>query len=415
MSTRREFLATASALAAAPLIHAHVGGSDMLKVGLVGCGGRGTGAAENALKADPHVQLYALADAFADRLHDSLGSLTAGFGKKVDVPESRQFVGLDAYKQLIDSGVDVVLLASPPGFRPAHLRYAVEKGKHIFCEKPMAVDGPGVRSVLESAAMAKQKGLALVSGFCYRYDPPKRETVKRIHEGAIGDVVAVQTNYLTQAIWMKERQPGWGDLEYQIRNWYYFTWLSGDFIVEQHIHSLDKAAWVLGGYPVAAYALGGRQVRTDPKFGHIYDHFAVAFEYPNGKRAFSYCRQQLGCFNDVSDHVIGTKGTAELMRHVIEPAGGKKWKYEGPRPSMYDHEHVELFASIRGGQPINDGEFMAHSTLMGILGRMAAYTGKRVTWQQALQSKEDLSPPVLDFKAEAGLPPVAMPGQTKFS
>jgi myo-inositol 2-dehydrogenase/D-chiro-inositol 1-dehydrogenase len=414
MTTRRDFLTTAACgLAAAPFVNAHVAGGETLKVGLVGCGGRGTGAAENALGADRDVKVVALADAFADRVEDCHGKLTKAFPDKVDVPPDRRFVGLDAYKQLIDCGVDVVLLCTPPGFRPAQLRYAVEKRKHVFCEKPMAVDGPGVRSVMESAKIARKHNTNLVSGFCFRYDLPKRETVRRIHDGAIGDVLAIHATYLTGTLWHFDRQPHWSDAEWQVRNWMYFAWLSGDHNVEQHVHNLDKALWVLkDAKPKSATGVGGRQVRTDPKFGHIYDHHAVAYEFDNGVKVFSFCRQMAGCDRDIHDHVIGTRGQAHLMKHTVEPAGGSRWKYSGPTPVMYQVEHDELFAAIRAGKVINDGEFMAQSTLMAVMGRMATYTGKKVTWEHALNSPDELMPKNLTLDAELPVPPVAKPGVT---
>src|SRR5947209_3466305 len=276
----------------------------------------------------------------------------------------------------------------------------------------MAVDGPGVRSVIQSAEIAKQKKTCLVSGFCYRYDPPKRETVRRLHDGAIGDVLNIQANYLTGPIWHVERTPAMSDMEWQMRNWYYFTWLSGDHIVEQHVHNLDKAAWVLKDqYPKSAVGLGGRQVRTDPKFGQIFDHHAVVFEYASGPKVFSFCRQMRNCFVDVSDHIIGTEGVCDLMRHSVN--GSNPWHYQGPPCDMYQQEHDELFAGIRAGKALNDGSFMARSTLMAIMGRMATYTGQKVTWQQALHSKEDLTPPRLEMDASLPPPAVAKPGVTK--
>jgi predicted dehydrogenase len=405
----------AGTLAAAANLHAHVGGNDVLRVGLIGCGGRGTSAAENAVNADRYTKLVALADAFPDRIEKSLAQmqrdLGESFSQKVDVPPDRRFSGFDAFKNVIDS-VDVVLLCTPPAFRPMHLKAAVEAGKHIFCEKPMAVDGPGVRSVIESARLAKEKNLNLVSGFCYRYDPPKREAIRRIHDGAIGKVLAIHCNYLTGTIWHVERKPDMSDMEWQMRNWYYFTWLSGDHIVEQHVHNLDKAAWVLKDeYPIAATGVGGRQVRTDPKFGHIFDHHAVIFEYKSGPKVFSFCRQNKNCAQDVSDHIMGSEGSCQLMKHAI--TGPNEWAYRGESVDMYQVEHNELFAAIRAGKTINDGEFMAKSTLMAILGRMATYTGKRVTWNQALNSKENLMPEKLDMAISLPMPPVAMPGTTK--
>lgn len=422
--TRRGFLKASSvavvggALAGSLALSrsAHAAGSDVLKIGLIGCGGRGTGAAAQALKADANVKLTAMGDAFADRLQSSLTQLRKQSEDKVAVTEETCFVGFDAYKQVIDSGVDVVLLCSPPHFRPAHLQAAVAAGKHVFAEKPVAVDAPGVRSVLASAEEAKKKGLSVVSGLCYRYDLPKREVMQRIHDGEIGDILAVHSSFNTGTLWKYDRKPEWSDMEWQMRNWLYFTWLSGDFNVEQHVHSLDKAAWALGGLlPTSAIGLGGRQVRIEPAYGHIYDHHAVVYEYKqdgrNDVKVFSYCRQQAGCAVDVSDYVIGTKGTADVMRHEIKVNGETAWRYRGQPGNMYQREHDELFASIRSGKPINNGDYMANSTMTAILGRMATYTGKRITWEDAMKSQENLSPPTYEW-GKIEVPPVAMPGLT---
>jgi myo-inositol 2-dehydrogenase/D-chiro-inositol 1-dehydrogenase len=414
--SRRNFLKATAATAAAATLPAavHAAGSDVLKVGLIGCGGRGKGAAKDVLKADPNVKITALCDIFPDYLATAYADLKTAYGDRVDVPETRRFSGFDGYKQLIDTDVDIVFLCTPPGFRPQHLRAAVEAGKHVFAEKPMAVDAPGVRSVLESAEMAKKKNLLCASGFCYRYEPAKLETVKRVLDGQIGDVSAVHVSYNTGELWHRGRKPEWSEMEYQVRNWYYYTWLSGDFNVEQHCHSLDKACWVLGDkYPVSATGLGGRQVRTDPKFGNIYDHFAVVYEYAGGVKVFSNCRQMQKCAGDVNDHVFGTKGSAQLMAHTVT-AGGSQWVYDGPMPSMYVEEHKAFLASLKAGKPINDMAKAANSTLMGILGRQAAYTGKKITWKQMLASKEDLSPKTLAWGPNE-VPPVAMPGRTSFA
>lgn len=418
-TTRRTFLKSAAATtAAAVATGVHAAGSDTIQVGLVGCGSRGTDAAINALQADPNVKLVALCDVFADRLEAGLGKLAASkCGARVDVPVERRFTDFDGYKKVIDAGVDVVLLASPPAFRPVHLAYAVEKGKHIFMEKPHAVDAPGVRSVLESVKKAKEKSLCLVSGFCYRYDPFKRETLKRIHDGQIGEVLAVHTTYLTNGManWHRGSDPKWSDMESQVRNWIFYTWLSGDILVEQAIHGVDKAAWVMNGaMPVAATGMGGRQVRTDRKYGNVYDHFSVVYEYEGGAKVFAQCRQMDGCFNNTDDHVFGTKGQAQVQRHTVT-AGGTTWTPEGKHDfgRMYQVEHDELFAAVRAGKPINDGEAAVHSTLMAILGRQAAYTGQRVTWQQMLESQQSLVPNTLAW-GTAPEAVVAMPGKTKF-
>ncbi len=419
-SSRREFLkSSTAAVAGAGLVlpavaNAHVAGSDTLNVGLIGCGGRGTGAATQALNADKNVKLIAMGDAFADRLEQSLSTLQRdeAIRGKIDVPPDRRFVGFEAYKQVLATPVDVVLLTTPPHFRPAHLKAAIDAGKHVFAEKPVAVDAPGVRSVIATCEEAKKKNLAVVSGLCYRYEPSKRETMKRVHDGAVGEIVALHTNYNTGALWHKPRQPSWSDMEWQMRNWLYFTWLSGDHNVEQHIHSLDKMAWAMNDqYPTRATGLGGRQVRTGPEFGHIFDHHAVVYEYPSGVKIFAYCRQQPGCANDVNDYVMGTEGTCDVMKHAI--TGKHPWRYRGPREDMYQVEHNELFASIRAGRPINNGDYMTKSTLMAIIGRMATYTGKVITWEQALHSKDDLTPPHYEW-GPLPVPPVAKPGVTKF-
>ncbi|HJT33333.1 MAG TPA: Gfo/Idh/MocA family oxidoreductase [Pirellulales bacterium] len=424
--TRRDFLkgSTAAlvggALAGTLAIgrSAHAAGGDLLKVGLIGCGGRGTGAAQQALLADAGVKLTAMGDAFTDRLQKSLNDLRQLEAKgevptgSIDVSPERSFIGFDAYQKVIDSGVDVVLLCTPPHFRPAHFKAAVAAGKHAFVEKPVAVDAPGVRSVLATAEEAKRKGLSIVSGLCWRYDPPKREIMQRIHDGAVGDVVAIQTSYNTGGLWVKHRQPEWSDMEWQLRNWLYFTWLSGDHNVEQHIHSLDKAAWVMRDEPpVRATGLGGRQVRVQPEYGNIFDHHAVVYEYASGVKVFAYCRQQDHCSVDVSDHVLGTKGQADIMGGKI--TGENAWRYRGPTPNMYQVEHNELFASIRSGQPIDNSLYMARSTMMAILGRMATYTGQTITWDQAMSSQEDLTPPAYEWSS-LPTPPVALPGITKF-
>lgn len=420
-NTRRHFLQTSSAMLAGATVagslgivrSAHAAGSDILKVGLIGCGGRGSGAASNALNADPNIQIIAMADAFDDRLQASRNRLAKIGGDRFDVPDERCFVGFDAYKQLIDiKDIDVVLMATPPHFRPMQYRYAVEAGKHIFIEKPVAVDAPGIRSVMETNKLAKEKGIAVVSGLCWRYDHGVRETMKRLLDGAVGDVVAIQENYNAGTLWHRGRKPQWSEMEYQMRNWLYFTWLSGDQPVEQHIHSLDKASWLMGDKPpISATGLGGRQVRTEEKWGNVYDHHAVVYEYANGVKVFSYCRQQAGATSNVEDYVLGTKGRAKVLKNSIE--GENKWRFRGAKPNMYDVEHKELFASIRAGKPIFNGDYMATSSMLAIMGRMTTYTGKTLTWDQCLNSKLDLSPPKYEM-GDLEMRPVAMPGKTPF-
>lgn len=428
-TSRRDFLKTSARVAAGTAAglalsrSVHAAGSDILRVGLIGCGGRGTGAAGNALNADPHTRVTALADVFSEKIEHTLKVLRGQYSERVDVPPERRFTGFDAYQKLIHSGVDVVLLAEPPHFRPRHLQAAIEAGKHVFCEKPVAVDAPGVRSVLETCKRAEQKGLSVVSGLCWRYHNGVRETMARVLDGAIGDVVGIQETYLTGFLWERPRQPQWSEMEFQMRNWYYFTWLSGDFNVEQHVHSLDKALWAMHDEPPArAWGLGGRQVRTDKRFGDIYDHHAVVYEYANGVRVWAYCRQQAGCYSDVSDIIIGTKGRCNVLKHQIEDlAGNVIWKFRGEGGNMYDLEHQALFRAIRSGRPINNGVYMARSTMLAILGRMVDYTGRLLTWEEALNSKQVLAPSAYSFEADPpvlpgpdGHYPIAMPGQTKF-
>jgi len=407
--------AIASALPAGTLGF-HSSGTDVLRVGLVGCGGRGTGAAAQALSADPQVELIAMGDAFADHVETALKSLKANpeFGARVKVDDDHKFTGFDNYKRVIDA-VDVVLFATSPHFRPMQVEYAAQSGKHMFVEKPIATDSPGVRRVMAACEVARQKKLNVVSGLCYRYEKKKRETIRRVHDGAIGKILAAQTTYNTGGLWHRGRQPEWSDMEWQMRNWLYFTWLSGDHIVEQHIHSLDKVAWALGDkYPVRVTASGGRAQRTEEKWGNIYDNFNTVYEYEDGVKVFSSCRQWNGASSDVSDHVFGTKGIAHLQSHSIE--GESAWRYrevEGEQDDMYQNEHNELFAAIRKGAVIDNSNYMCKSTMMAIMARMAAYTGQTLTWEQAWNSQEDLSPASYDWTSIA-TPPVAIPGVTKF-
>jgi predicted dehydrogenase len=335
---------------------------------------------------------------------------------KIDVPAERCFVGFDAYRRVLDA-VDVVLLCTPPHFRPAHIRAAVEANKHIFAEKPIAVDAPGVRSVLDSCAEARKRNLSIVSGLCLRYSNGYRDLMRRLHDGAIGDLVALQANDLRGEIWMHPRQQAWSDMEWQMRNWYYFTWLSGDFNVEQHVHNLDVCAWAMGDrYPEKCFGLGGRQVRVGTAYGNIYDHFSVTYEYAGGVKVYSHTRQQARCLGDMTVYAIGTQGKAEISEHRggMGITGPKAWQMRGKDNDFYQTEHDELFASIRSGRTINNGDYMCKSTLMAIMARMAAYTGQQITWEMARNSKEDLSPRSYEW-GKMPMPAVAMPGVTRFA
>jgi predicted dehydrogenase len=426
---RRDFLKASAAagvgLGAALAVgrFAHAAGDDKIRVGLIGCGGRGSGAAVNAISADKNAILVAMADAFQDRIESSLQQIKKAKPDQVAVEPDHCFAGFAGYQQLLQSGVDVVLLATPPHFRPSHLAAAVAAGKHVFCEKPMAVDAPGVRAVLAACEEAKKKGTALVAGLCCRYDLATKETMQRVLDGAIGEIVAIQETYNTGPPWFRNRarQPQWTEMEYQMRNWYPFTWLSGDHNVEQHVHSLDKACWALRDQPPEkAWGMGGRQVRDEMTIGHIFDHHAVCYQYANGVRLYSFCRRQAGCFNETSDVILGTNGRAYMpQRCSIE--GQNPWRYQGPKGNMYDAEHIELFQSIRQGKPRNDGAYMALSTMLAILGRMVTYTGKEITWEQAINSREKLAPAKYTWDAQPpclpdknGQYPLAVPGVTKF-
>jgi predicted dehydrogenase len=422
-ASRREFLQTTTATGAALLAtgnYAFAQGSDRLKVGLIGCGGRGTGAAANTLAGDPNVYLTAMGDVVQSQLDGSLKTLKAqeGIGARVDVKPEMQFIGLDAYLKVIDSGVDVVLLTTPPGFRPLHIKAAVAAGKHIFAEKPMGTDAEGVRSALAAVKAAQSKGKCFVSGFCYRYSMPHRAFFKRLHEGAIGPVRHVHSTYLTGPVKpmppASARPAGMSDTEWQIRNWYNFVWLCGDGLIEQACHSVDKILWAMNDMPpVRCVATGGRDNPNNE--GNIFDHIDVFYEFADGTRATMAQRQIPNCpYNDNTDYVIGAKGTGTIHFADTDMAGDAKWVYSGPKPSMYDVEHKEMYAAIRSGKIINDSERMARSTLAGLMGRTAAYTGDSITWEQMLTSKENLFPEHLDWNAPLAIAPMAVPGKTKF-
>ena len=419
--SRREFVhvtAVASAALALPGAPALLGRADTLRIGLIGCGGRGTGAAKDCLTSSERVELVAIGDLFPDRVTECRTNLarmatedtTGGLKAKIRVDDAHAFAGFDAYQKVIASKVDVVLLATPPAFRPRHLAAAIEAGKHVFMEKPVAVDPVGVRSVMASSDRAAQRGLAIVAGTQRRHDAGYQAAMQRIHNGAIGDIVAAQVYWNQGGLWMKPRQPDWSDVEWQIRNWLYFTWLSGDHIVEQHIHNIDVANWALGAHPVKAVGVGGRQWRTDPAYGHIYDHFAIDFEYPNGVHVLSMCRQIDGTASHVAERIVGTRGTSDA-HSVIAGATPWSWDSQSPRTNPYVQEHADLIASIRAGKPLNEGRQVAGTTLSAIMGREAAYTGKEITWDELLSADQDLVPADVKF-GPMPVAPVAMPGQT---
>lgn len=414
--TRRGFLI--HSVAAMPALaaigsRAFIAADETIRVGLVGCGGRGTGAAVNALTADSRARLIAMGDVFEDHLQISHQQLQASkVNAQVAVDPAMRFSGFDAYRKVIEN-VDVVLLATPPHFRPMQMRAAVEAGRHVFAEKPVAVDAPGVRSVLESGRMAAAKGLTVVSGLGWRYEPSMRQTIERLHDGAVGEIHTVQTMRMGGGLWVKPRQPRQTDMEYQLRNWYYYTWLSGDFIAEQFVHELDKVAWVMRDVPpIRCVANGGRQSRTGSEFGHIYDHFSCVYEYENGSRAFAFTRQQNNCSHVGGDTVLGTEGRADLTSFTIK--GPNPWSLKARMADVYLLEHQAMFDSIRGGATVNNTQYMAQSTMLAIMARMSAYTGQIVSWDQAMNSTQDLSPPGYDWQTPLPEPDVAVPGITKF-
>jgi predicted dehydrogenase len=413
---RRDFIkssvaTTAAAMAAGLLGNAFVDaqGNERLRVGLVGCGGRGSGAIRDCLDSAPGIEVYALGDLFEDRWRGLRDRLANEAAERVNLTDERCFTGFDAYRKVIDSGVDIVIFASPPGFRPVHFRAAVEAGRHVFMEKPVAVCPAGVRMVLAAGKVAEEKKLGVVAGTQRRHQRCYVETIKRLREGAIGKVVAAQCYWNQGGLWKVDREPGWSDVEWQIRNWLYFTWLSGDHIVEQHIHNIDVCNWIIGTHPVKCLGLGGRQVRTDPSYGQIYDHFAVEYEYPDGVRMMSMARQIDGCANRVGENVLGSEGWANPSGYI---QGKEKYQHDGRNdPNPYVQEHTDLIASIRAGTPLNETQSVAETTLTAIMGRMSTYTGQEVSWDQARNSKLDLVVENPQF-GDRPVDEVAMPGRT---
>jgi predicted dehydrogenase len=444
--SRRQFLrnsslavASAAAVSNLPFIFtSHAAPDDPIRIGLIGCGGRGTGAVLDALGAATKViypdagyhtesveegavvkrkdlQVVALCDVFPDRLNTCRGQL-AKLG--ISISDEKCFTGFDGYKKLLAvPEINYVILATPPHFRPRHLLDAITAGKNVFMEKPAAVDSPGVRMVMEAGELAKQKNLGIVAGTQRRHRRSYVETVKRLQDGAIGELVSARAYWNGGVIWVVERQPGWSDMEWQLRNWNYFTWLGGDHIVEQHVHNLDIMNWGLGAHPLKAYGMGGRQARKFPIHGHIYDHFAIEYEYPNGVRMYSQCRQMNGCEGRVGEGFAGTHGTAWLSdgNNLILPKGGTTFRTRSSEDgNPYHQEHQDLIASIRAGKPLNAARAVAESTLTGIMGREAAYSGQTIEWDEALNSKTRLGPEKYEF-GSLPFPAVAMPGEYKFA
>jgi predicted dehydrogenase len=433
LHSRREFVKNTTLLAgglmAAPMLskaNFFSGADDVIKIALVGCGGRGTGATVQALSTKQNVQLIAMADAFRDRLDNSLKNILEEMAEtksRVNVKEENKFVGFDAYKQAI-ALADVVILTTPPGFRPIHFEEAVKQGKQIFMEKPVATDPAGIQRVLAAAQVAKQKKLNVVVGLQRRYQTSYRELMKRVHDGMIGEIVAAQAWWDNDGVWVHPRQPGWTEMEYQMRNWYYFNWLCGDHITEQHIHNLDVINWAMEAYPEQAQGMGGREVRKGKDYGEIFDHHYVEFHYGNGAILNSQCRHQKGTMSKVDELLIGTKGKVFCDEARITDNKGKTiYQFDKTKDNQpYQAEHDELFAAVAKGQfKFWDAERAAKSTMTSLLGRMATYSGQVINWDQAINSGINIMPEKFAFDAtppilpdENGLYPVAVPGVTKY-
>ncbi|HUT31650.1 MAG TPA: Gfo/Idh/MocA family oxidoreductase [Sedimentisphaerales bacterium] len=417
--SRRELLKRSAAASVAAALSGKerlfAGGSDRIRVGVIGCGGRGTFDGTNCVRAAEGVEIAAMGDVFEDRLKKSLEKLKADVGDRVSVSEERCFVGFDAYKGVLACDVDLVILTAPPHFRPEHLRGSVEAGKHIFTEKPIAVDPVGVRSVLDTVELAEEKNLTIVAGTQMRRIAHIVELMRRIHRGDIGKILGGQIVRIENAMrdWGKRPEPGWSDMELQIRRWLFYNWLSGDLIVEQQIHNLDLMNWALKAHPVQCMGLGGRQARTEPEYGNVYDHFAVEYEYPHGVRIGYIGAQIDGCTSRNDQHLAGTEGTAyfDFGNAIIE--GRNPFKYDQPVPDPCITQHADHIRAIRAGERLNEGKRVAESTLTAIMGRMSAYTGRALKWDWVMNaSKLDLRPAKYELGA-LPVAPAAAPGRTQ--
>ena len=426
--SRREFLKTSAGLTASAMTaqlalsrSAHAAGSDVVKIGLIGCGGRGSGAAANALDADRGARLVAMADLFEDKVRGARDRLKKMKPEQVAVPDDRCFSGFDGYQKVLASDADVVLIACTSKFHPQYLKASIAAGKHTFLEKPHALDAPGLNVVAAACDEARKKNLSVVSGLCWRYHTCVQETMQRIHDGAIGDITTIQVTYMRSPYRLVERQPGQDELQYQFRNWYHFNWLSGDDILQSLVHSLDKGSWAMRDQaPTKAYGVGGRAASIGSVYGDVFDHSAVVYEYANGARMYGVGRAQNGCYNEVSDYLFGTKGRCNLQKGTIE--GAVNWRYQGPKCNMTENEQLQLLNSVRAGKPLNNGSYMTVSTMLGLLGRMVCFTGRAITWDEAMKSTHVLGPAECNWKMDPptkpdkdGIYPIAIPGITKLA
>lgn len=422
-TTRRSFVKAAGVTAAGaaiafPSITFGAPNDKKLKIGVVGTGGRGGGAMLNALAADDNVELHAMGDLYrteAEKKLEMVRKSPIAAGKLSDSLDSRIFDGIDSYKKVIDSGVDVILLTTPPAFRPVHFKAAVDAGIHAFVEKPCATDIAGVKDFLATAQIAADKGISVLCGFCYRYSEQGRALFERIHDGAIGDIRSVHSIYYAGPVKAmpdpSSRPDGMSDTEWQISNWYNFPWLSGDGIVEQGCHNVDRVAWAFqDADPVAAFGSGGRTRPNNE--GTIYDHFSITYEYANEALAHVEWRQFVDSYNFTGDTYYGTKGIAKFGTSSAEIIGENAWNWRKPRTpkSMYDLEHEEFFAAIRSGNRKDDAAWIGHSTTLAILGRTACYSGKRITWDDMWKAEQKLVPDVIDMNGKMPIAPLRIPG-----
>jgi myo-inositol 2-dehydrogenase / D-chiro-inositol 1-dehydrogenase len=426
VSSRRHFLKTSAAAAGAAALGpldiartAHAAGSDILRVGMIGCGGRNSGAAVQALTADRGARLVAMHDVFMDRIKEKREAIRQEKGPQVEVPDDHCFPGVDGYKQVIEAS-DVVLIANAAKFHPLHSMAAIRAGKHVFVEKPHGIDPAGLKLMDQACELARTKGLCVVSGLHSRYHPGYTETVARIHDGAIGDVIAMEENFLRAPYGVVDRKPGLSELEWQFSTQYHFRWLSGDDVVQSLVHNLDRASWVMHNQvPVKCHGLGGRSSMTDPKYGDVFDHHSVVYEFENGVRVYAFCRTTTGCYDEGSSIILGSKGKASILAGRIW--GEKAWRWQG-QGDPYQIEHDRLFAAIRSGKPLNNGDYMTRSTAIAVMGQLSCYTGRQVTWEQLMQSDYYHPPRVEDchdgmepptWPGPDGSYPVPIPGRTE--
>lgn len=418
-TNRRDVMKAGAAIAATAAVShfapVHAAGPEKIKVGVIGCGGRGSGAIRDSLSADPATVLYAAGDVFENKAKGMVAAVGEAFKDRTDAA-GRVFGGLDAYQKVIDAGCDLIILATSPGFRPIHLEAAVKAKKHIFCEKPVAVDGPGIRQVLALVDEVTKNGKSVVAGTQRRHQAGYLKSMEKIHGGEIGNIVSTRCSWNGSEPWFHPRQPGQSDVEYQINNWYHFLWVCGDHITEQHVHNLDVINWAMNGHPVKAVGQGGRIGRRAGKpevVGNIYDLFAIEYEYPGGVPLYSYCSHVPGTTQDVTETVYGNKGTAHLRDGKWTINGKDVHQKPKGEPSPYVQEHIDLVKAIRENKPVNELKAVAESTMTAILGRMAVYSGEVVTWEAALNSEVSTMPKDLKLDMELAVAPVPKPGKRR--